>query len=90
MLNYSLNKNTEILSSLDIWQQSTEMDFSEIDSDWGCALEFFIQHKILRLKISSQSIYFDLGVFDKSYAFMPAELFIDEHFQLRLGCTLGY
>ncbi|MFH1050717.1 MAG: hypothetical protein V1779_07275 [bacterium] len=73
------------------WEQPKDLDFNTAGSLPGGAFDmdlryFFIINKNSLLKAYS----FDLGLLYKSKGFLPEELFLNEHFTVRLGTTLRF
>lgn len=71
------------------WQQPLNFDFHTKESFTGGAVDLDLRYFFLdkrRVKINGISI--DLGLLYKTKGFLPEEVFLNEHFGVRIGTTI--
>jgi len=71
------------------WQQPLNLDFNTAVSFSGGAIDSDFRYYFNSKKNSRLSaISFDLGLIYKTYGFLPEEVYLDEHFGIRVGTTI--
>ncbi len=87
---YNLRTRKNIFLDLQghIWQQPKEFNFHSASSFYGGALEADIRFFNFRRSKSSITAYsIDLGFIYKSKGFLPEEVYMKEHFGIRIGTS---
>lgn len=74
--------------STHVWTQPDKLDFNTTRSVFGGAVDVLIKYKLLNFK-AGNSVSLDLGAIYKTKGFLPEQVQLNEHFGVRLGCTLN-
>ncbi len=87
--NYNPCKDISINLSGHYWQQPKGLDFNTSDSFCGGAIDldvkyFFYNKRDIKLKAFS----INFGLLYKTIGFLPEELYLEEHFGLRVGTSI--
>ncbi len=72
-----------------LWQQPEQFDFTTAESFWGGAIDTRVQYFFKsKENLMLDAVSIDVGLLYKTKGFLPEELYLDEHFGIRLGTTI--
>jgi hypothetical protein len=76
--------------ALHFWSQPKNLDFNTIHSQQGGAFDIMLKYNFLPKESKVKSVSIDLGLIYKSKGYLPEEVYLEEHFGVRLGTTFSY
>lgn len=88
LTDYNLSPKFSTSIATHAWAQPENLDFNTSKSDFGGAVDVLFKYKVLNLN-KGNSVSLDLGMIYKTKGFLPEEVQLNEHFGVRLGCTLN-
>lgn len=89
LVDYQLTDRLQTNVSGHFWQQPVNYDFNTADYFTGGAIDMNFSYFILsKRELSFQGFSIDLGLIYKTKGFLPEEVYMDEHWGLRLGTTI--
>jgi len=89
LVDYSLTKHVMTTVRGHFWEQPENMDFYTSDVSVGGAVDVDFQFFFLKNNIEGfDGFSLDLGMIYKTEGFLPGELYMDEHFGIRLGTSV--
>jgi hypothetical protein len=88
LTDYNLSPKFSTTIAAHTWAQPENLDFNTSKSVFGGAVDVLFKYKVLNLN-KGNSVSLDLGAIYKTKGFLPEEVQLNEHFGVRLGCTLN-
>jgi len=87
--NYQLIDKLSITLSGHFWQQPVNYDFNTAESFTGGAIDTYVKYWFSNNRsYGIKGFSVDLGLIYKTKGFLPEELYLDEHFGLRIGTSI--
>ncbi len=88
---YPLAQRWTASVSVHFWNQPVNLDFNESTGKSGGAIDVLGSYNLLGDKKGKlKSLSLDMGMIYKTTGFLPEEIFLEKHFGLRFGLTLGF
>jgi hypothetical protein len=88
---YPLSQRWTASMSAHFWNQPVNLDFNESTGNLGGAIDVLGSYDLLGDKKGKlKSLSLDVGMIYKTVGFLPEEVFLEKHFGLRFGLTLGF
>ncbi|MDO4230254.1 MAG: hypothetical protein Q4C98_10595 [Capnocytophaga sp.] len=81
--NYKLSNKFLMNSSLDIWSQPKELDFTTKESDLGIGFSLNVAYKFFQKE--KQSLFLNFGFLAKTEGFIPQNMALDSDFKMQMG-----
>jgi hypothetical protein len=88
---YPLSPRWTASMSAHFWNQPVNLDFNASAGTSGGAIDILGSYDLLgNNKGRLESLSLDMGMIYKTAGFLPEEIFLEKHFGLRFGLTLGF
>jgi len=89
LVDFQIHKRVYTNISGHFWSQPKEYDFNTSESFTGGAIDMDLKYFFLNDRgIWLKGFSFDLGMIYKTEGFLPEELYLKEHFGVRIGSTV--
>lgn len=86
LMNYQLSPKLSTTIAGHLWNQPKNLDFNTTESQFGGSGDLLMKYILLKGN-SGNSMSIDLGLNYKTHGFLPEEVYLKEHFGVRLGVT---
>lgn len=88
LVDYQISSKFNTTVAAHLWNQPQNLDFNTTKSQFGGSADVLLKYVVLEHK-SHNSMSLDLGLNYKTYGFLPEEVYLKEHFGVRLGVTVN-
>jgi hypothetical protein len=88
---YPLSERWSASATIHYWNQPVNLDFNESAGKLGGAIDITGSYNLLSRKGRKLDwLSVDIGMIYKTAGYLPEEIYLDKHFGLRFGLTLGF